>query len=487
MTPPTTPGSPTPGGDDQPKDPFEALFEQLGLTGAGGQVDFNELAARLQQMLGAQGGEFPGGLLAGGPFPGFGGFPGLSGMPGSTGAGEQPEGGSLNWTQVRQLTRQLSAQAGPDPTPTLHDQSAVQSAVRLADLWLDEVCEFPQVASTPQAWSRAEWIESTVASWKPIVDPIIGSLADAMMGLLTQQQAELPADDPMAGLTQMLAPMMKQMAAGMYQLQFAQALASLSGKVVSGAEIGFQLLAEPRVTILPKNVQDQFGELELPLDDVRLYLTLRESARQRLFAHVGWLGPQLLAYVEHYARETRIDQAAVESVFDFDEMEQMTPQRMQELSEQLQGKLFEPSRTPEQVEVLGRLETLLALTEGWVDELVAKAAGRYMPNHAALAESWRRRRGAGGPAEEVFASLVGLELRPRRMRDAANLWAAVTELRGQHERDRLWSHPDLLPTAAALDDPMGFATPEAEAPAEGDEMDRALAQLLAEESDKPEG
>jgi putative hydrolase len=160
---------------------------------------------------------------------------------------------------------------------------------------------------------------------------------------------------------------------------------------------------------------------------------------------------------------------------------------MQELSEQLQGKLFEPSRTPEQVEVLGRLETLLALTEGWVDELVAKAASRYMPNHAALAESWRRRRGAGGPAEEVFASLVGLELRPRRMRDAANLWAAITELRGQKERDRLWSHPDLLPTAAALDDPMGFATPEGEAPTEGDEMDRALAQLLAEESDKPEG
>ncbi|MGJ6979434.1 zinc-dependent metalloprotease [Aestuariimicrobium soli] len=459
-----------PGQDDpdQPRDPFEALFEQLGLSGQGGQVDFNELASRLQQMFGGAG--------APGSMPGFLGF----GMPGQ-GSGSSG-GGALDWAQVKQLTRQLSAQAGPDPTPSLHEQNDVRAAARLAELWLDEVCEFPQVTTTPQAWSRAEWIESTVASWKPIVEPIVGSLGEAMTGLLTQQQADLAADDPLAGLSQMLTPMMRQMAAGMYQLQFAQALAALSKRVVSGAEIGFQLLSEPRVTILPDNMGEQFGELELPLDDVRLYLTLRESARQRLFAHVGWLGPQLLAYVEHYASETKIDQSAVESVFDADELDQLTPERMQELSQQLQGKLFEPTRTPEQIEVLGRLETLLALTEGWVDELVAKAASRYMPNHAALAETWRRRRGAGGPAEEVFASLVGLELRPRRVRDAANLWAAVTELRGQVERDRLWSHPDLLPTAAALDDPVGFADPDQQEAGEGDDMDRALAQLLAEES-----
>ena len=457
------------GDGDQPKDPFQALFEQLGLTGEGGQVDLNQLASRLQQMLSN---------------PSMQQMPGMPGM-GMFGFGSQnPDGGSLDWAQVRQLTRQLSAQAGPDPTPTLREQTEVQDSVRLAELWLDDVCEFPQVTSTPQAWSRAEWIESTVASWKPIVEPIVGSLADAMMALLTQQQADLPADDPLAGLSHMMAPMMKQMAAGMYQAQFAQALAALSGRVVSGTEIGFQLLSEPRVTLLPNNVKEQFGELELSSDDVQLYLTLRESARQRLFAHVGWLGPQLLAYVEHYAAETTIDQSAIESVFDMDELDQLTPERMQELSQQLQGKLFEPTRTPAQVEVLGRLETLLALTEGWVDELVARAASRYMPQHAALAETWRRRRGVGGPAEAVFASLVGLELRPRRVRDAANLWAAVGEFRGQIERDRLWSHPDLLPTAEALDDPVGFAKGDVAEESQADDMDRALAQLLADEANR---
>jgi putative hydrolase len=80
-----------------------------------------------------------------------------------------------------------------------------------------------------------------------------------------------------------------------------------------------------------------------------------------------------------------------------------------------------------------------------------------MPSAVQLAETVRRRRAAGGPAEQTFATLVGLQLRPRRLRDAANLWAAVRDARGIEGRDELWSHPDLLPSAADLDDPIGFA------------------------------
>ncbi len=73
-----------------------------------------------------------------------------------------------------------------------------------------------------------------------------------------------------------------------------------------------------------------------------------------------------------------------------------------------------------------------------------------------LAEAVRRRRATGGPAERTFATLVGLELRPRRLREAATLWRTLTEARGTQGRDAVWDHPDLLPTADDLDDPEGF-------------------------------
>ncbi len=68
----------------------------------------------------------------------------------------------------------------------------------------------------------------------------------------------------------------------------------------------------------------------------------------------------------------------------------------------------------------------------------------------------RRRRASGGPAEQTFATLVGLELRPRRLRAAAELWRLLGEQRGIAGRDALWAHPDLVPTADDLDDPAAF-------------------------------
>jgi len=142
--------------------------------------------------------------------------------------------------------------------------------------------------------------------------------------------------------------------------------------------------------------------------------------------------------------------------------------------------LFSPQRTPEQAEVLGRLETLLALVEGWVDDVVAQATIRFMPTAGPLAETVRRRRATGGPAEQVFASLVGLELRPRRTRDAANLWAALRSARGVDGRDAVWHHPDTMPSAHDLDDPLGFVSGDSHHG--NDDLDAELAKLLDEES-----
>ena len=79
-----------------------------------------------------------------------------------------------------------------------------------------------------------------------------------------------------------------------------------------------------------------------------------------------------------------------------------------------------------------------------------------LPSAEAMRETVRRARATGGPAEQTFATLVGLELRPRRLREAAALWTELSAARGVDGRDAVWAHPDLLPTAEDLDDPAGF-------------------------------
>jgi Zincin-like metallopeptidase len=89
--------------------------------------------------------------------------------------------------------------------------------------------------------------------------------------------------------------------------------------------------------------------------------------------------------------------------------------------------------------------------------VVSAASIDRLQASAALSEAIRRRRASGGPAEQTFATLVGLELRPRRLREAATLWAEMTSQHGVSARDGIWNHPDLLPRADDLDDPTGSA------------------------------
>jgi putative hydrolase len=152
------------------------------------------------------------------------------------------------------------------------------------------------------------------------------------------------------------------------------------------------------------------------------------------------------------------------------------------MQEALQGGLFEPQQTPEQKAALERLETTLALVEGWVDEVVGQATADRMPAATKMQEAVRRRRAAGGPAEETFAALVGLELRPRRLRDASALWGSLRSRQGKEARDSVWAHPDLLPTPSDLDDPLGFREDLPEVSELSDEdFDKALGALLDDE------
>ncbi|HSZ31431.1 MAG TPA: zinc-dependent metalloprotease, partial [Pseudonocardiaceae bacterium] len=158
---------------------------------------------------------------------------------------------------------------------------------------------------------------------------------------------------------------------------------------------------------------------------------------------------------------------------------QVDPTDPQKMDQLISSGLLEQRHSPEQKAALSRLETLLALVEGWVDVVVADALGDRLPGSEALRETLRRRRASGGPAEHTFATLVGLELRPRKLRAATELWRRLTEYHGIEGRDALWNHPDLLPTAEDLDDPAAFVDRAARLAADLDDPIAALERTMA--------
>ncbi|WP_328620359.1 zinc-dependent metalloprotease [Streptomyces sp. NBC_00354] len=356
------------------------------------------------------------------------------------------EGGPVNWDMAKDIARQTVAQGTADGVKDtsvgVAEKSAVEEAVRLADHWLDGVTSLPSGATTAVAWSRAEWVEATLPVWKELVDPVAERVGAAMGSVLPEEMQAMAG--PLLG-------MMRSMGGAMFGQQIGQAVGVLAGEVVGSTDIGLPLGPAGKAALLPLNIESFGKDLGVPPEEVRLYLALREAAHARLFAHVPWLRSHLFGAVEGYARGIKVDTSKLEDV-----VGQLDPSNPEQLQEALQGGMFQPQDTPEQKAALARLETALALVEGWVDAVVHEAAKPRLTSADAMRETMRRRRASGGPAEQTFATLVGLELRPRRLRDASRLWASLTDARGVDGRDGLWEHPDMLPTASDLDDPDGF-------------------------------
>ncbi len=369
-------------------------------------------------------------------------------------------GGPVNWELAKNLARHAIAAKG-DPSVLANERAAVTDAVRLADLWLDDVTTFPSGIRKIEAWSKSEWLEATFPVWSTLCDPIAAKAVDAMGTMMAFDPNQLDTDVPeemkamlsgMGGFSA-FAPMMRQLGGAMLGGQIGTAIGELAGDMASSTDIGLPLAAEGTAALLPSGVT-AFGEgLSVDIGEVRLFLALREAAHHRLFGHVPWLRQHLLGAVEAYAAGITVD---VNKLRDsLPEMDMSNPE--QALREALSGEgLFRPEDTPQQKVALARLETALALVEGWVATVVSAAAESRLVHAVALAEAIRRRRASGGPAERTFATLVGLELRPRMLREAAALWTGVTQSRGIEGRDALWAHPDLLPTAEDLEDPDAF-------------------------------
>ncbi|MBA3419634.1 MAG: zinc-dependent metalloprotease [Geodermatophilaceae bacterium] len=350
------------------------------------------------------------------------------------------QGGPVNWDLARQTA--ISQVGGGHVPVSADERRAVEEAVRLADLWLDPVTTLPSGVAQVDAWSRVEWIEKTLPVWSQLCDPVASRVVAAMSQALPTEAQQMAG--PMMGL-------LGQFGGMMFGAQVGQGLSSLAAEVLSSTDVGLPLAPAGTAVLLPQNVAVFGSGLDRPADEVRLFLALREAAHQRLFGHVPWLRQRLLDTVDAYARGINVDSEAINEA-----MLQIDPGNPESIQQALGGGMFQPQDSPEQTLALARLETLLALVEGWVDHVVALATEGRLPGAVALRETIRRRRASGGPAEQTFATLVGLELRPRRLREASMLWSLLAEQRDSAGRDALWAQVDLLPTSEDLDDPQAF-------------------------------
>jgi putative hydrolase len=390
----------------------------------------------------------------------------------------QQSGEGIDWSIARR-TAIDTVSAAPSASGDAND---VLRAFPVASLWLDEATGMGSSSDAPRALSRIEWVQQTIDTWTAMAEPVANSISAALTEAMSSQ---LPEE--MRSMLQGAETMLRNVGGALFAMQLGTIIGKLATEVVSAGDVGVPLFGgagREGGALLPVNVAAFAAGLDQDAEQVRLALAVRELAHARLFRHAKWLRLHLISAITDYARGIRIDTERIgELAADLD------PQHPEQIQELLSNGSLIPPKSPAQEAAHSRLETMLALIEGWVD-VVTENATQRLPGATAIAEMVRRRRATGGPAEHAFSTLVGLELRPRRLREAAALWRELESRGGAEMRDSLWAHPDLLPTANEITEPallfmrLGLNDDEA-TPA--DEFDLALAELLSDAPRPVEG
>src|SRR3954468_5290602 len=296
------------------------------------------------------------------------------------------DAGPVNYDLARQVASSSIGFIAPIPATT---STAISDAVHLAETWLNGATALPEGTTRAVGWSPTEWVDNTLETWKRLCDPMAQQISSVWVQSLPEEAKS------MAGP---LLQMMSQMGGIAFGSQLGQALGRLSREVLTSTDIGLPLGPKGVAAILPDAVESFAGGLEQPRSEIMTFLAAREAAHHRLFSHVPWLASQLLGAVEAYAMGMKIDISGIEGLGRaFTPASLADPAAMEQL---LSQGVFEPKATPAQTQALERLETLLALIEGWVQTVVTAALGERLLGEAALSETLRRRRASGGPAEQ---------------------------------------------------------------------------------------
>ena len=332
------------------------------------------------------------------------------------------------------------------------DQRKMQEAVDIANTWIEECTQFPAtVTNADVAWSRKDWIDQSINGWQQLVEPLAEGMVEALSKVLKEM-------GPEAGFLPVMRGFMGQLIA----TQLGQSIGTLSISLTGSQDAAIPLFEKSGAHLIPQNIA-RWGEgLQIPEQEIAIYIALREVAAQRLFAHTPWLSGYIRGLIQSYGTGITVDiesiQNQAESAMNSGELDINNPDS---ITMAINQGMFQPEQSAAQSAALAKLEMTFALIEGWIDHVAHLSATDRLPSLAMLQESYRRSRIESAPTQQLFAMLLGLQISPRLTRECSNFWSELYRLNGAEIggvaiRDYRWEDPGLLPTPSDLSDPIAF-------------------------------
>ena len=292
-------------------------------------------------------------------------------------------------------------------------------------------------SATARVVDRPGWVRNNLASFRHLLDPVLGQLeATTMRG--TMPGVARSAAGAQLGL---VLGWMSTRVLGQYDLLFA---GDTSGDAVS--------YVGPNIVALER----RHG---FPARQFRLWIALHEVTHRCQFTGVPWLRDYFLAQVDGVLANVTPD-----------------PHRLLEALGRAAGAVRQGRNPledagllglvapPEQLEVIGRIQAMMSVLEGHGDVTMDRAGAEAVPDAAWFSRVLRERRNRAPRPVRLLQQLLGIEAKLRQYQQGETFIQAIEATAGPDALARVWEGPDRLPTMDEIRHPESWLARTGPAP-----------------------
>ncbi|MCP4309185.1 MAG: hypothetical protein GY926_14250 [bacterium] len=275
--------------------------------------------------------------------------------------------------------------------------------------------------------SRVEWVENNIASFSELMAPVTDRLGE------TKSVGRNAAGRLMSAELGALLGFLSRRVLGQYELVLPT---SDGGDGDTVMFVGANVLAIER-------------RFEFRPAEFRFWVALHESTHRLQFQGVPWLRSYFLGLVEELVNASKPEPGRMSRLAE--EVRQASSQGRPLVDEQ---GLFGLLATPDQREVIGKVQALMSLLEGHGHVVMDRIGERELVSQARMSRILASRR--NDPRTAMFMRLVGLEMKMKQYEMGAKFIEGVERQAGWSALDAAWLRPSNLPTLAEIEDPVSW-------------------------------
>jgi len=361
-------------------------------------------------------------------------------------------GAADSWFEAaRTLAFGVATDGGEDENPDPLVRIAFEELARVAEL---HVADATGIASSSasggvsfEAVGPGQWSVRVLEAYRTVLKSMVEAQqqgAAAVPSSLDVSELD-PAAGGLGGLLGQFALTLGPVFLGM---QFGSAAGHLARRAFGQYALPLPWPESTTLLLVPGNVARFADDWSLPLQEVQLWVCLRELTMHAVLTRPGVRASLATLLGDASAHAAAAQRSIVERLGDG-----LTDPAALEDALGDPEALLSDLITPEQRNISSTLTAQTTAIGAYVDHVTAGIAETLTSSPAALREAWYRYRIEEGKGEQAFAGLFGLDVGQEEVDRGRAFVSGVVERAGEDALTRLWSDELDLPTPAEVDAP----------------------------------